>query len=57
MVLLLFVLVGLLVMRRRTEATFGLTRVLWQQVRCRPYFFYFIIFTAILILPFFFLFS
>jgi len=30
-VLLLFVLAGLLVMRRRGGATFGLTRVLWQQ--------------------------
>ncbi|KAF8494699.1 hypothetical protein F5888DRAFT_1846223 [Russula emetica] len=31
MVLLLFVLAGLLVMRRRDGATFGLTRLLWKQ--------------------------
>ena len=39
MILLLFVLVGLLVMRRRDGATFGLARLLWKQVRCRPLFF------------------
>jgi len=31
MVLLLFVLAGLLVMRRRDGASFGLTRLLWRQ--------------------------
>ena len=32
MVLLLFVLSGLLVMRRRDGVTFGLARLLWKQV-------------------------
>ena len=36
MVLFLFVLAGLLVMRRRDGTAFGLTRLLWKQVRCRP---------------------
>jgi hypothetical protein len=36
MVLLLFVLAGLLVMRRHGDATFGLTRLLWKQVSRRP---------------------
>ena len=35
MVLLLIVLAGLLVLRRRVGATFGLTRLVWKQVRWR----------------------
>jgi hypothetical protein len=33
MALLLIILTGLLVLRRRGGGTFGLTRVLWKQVR------------------------
>ena len=36
MVLLLIVLTGLLVMRRRDGVRFGLAHLLWKQVRCRP---------------------
>jgi hypothetical protein len=35
MVLLLVVFAGLLVMRYRGGVTFGLTRLIWKQVRCR----------------------
>ena len=39
MILLLFVLAGLLVMRRHDGVTYGLASLLWKQVRCRLQFF------------------